>query len=92
MALYKPNTKVSSTSMPYLALVMSADPDFQRSKRREPEYEFQGRVFFADGSTRGANNSNSGIYPVGQPSGGQDAAVVAARPMFSGTPDNKGWA
>ena len=92
MGLYKPNTKVTSTSMPYLALVTAADPQFERLKHREVEYEFQGRVMVADSYVRGANNSNSGIYPVGQPYGGLDPLVVAARPMFSGTPDGKGWA
>lgn len=90
--LYKPQTRVATIQKPYLALVTAADPDFQRRKHREVEYEFQGRNFLADPATRGANNSHSNSYPVGQPFGADDAAVVAARPMLSGTPDGKGWA
>ena len=29
-------------------LVSAADPDFQRKKHREVEYEFAGKVFYAD--------------------------------------------
>jgi hypothetical protein len=52
---YNPPTRVQSLSVPWLALVLRADPDFQREKRREVEYEFSsGRVMRADRSTRGA--------------------------------------
>lgn len=84
MALYRPPTRVSTTEIPYLALVTSADPDFERRKHREVEYEFSGRVFLADPYVRGANNSYSNTYPVGQPYGPLDPLVVAARPMYSG--------
>jgi hypothetical protein len=99
--LYKPPTKVASTQMPYLALVTSADPQFERMKHRETEYEFQGQVFVANPYVRGAYNSNSGVYPVGQPFGGQDPLVLAAKAptvgnstpgLYEGTPDGKGWA
>lgn len=92
MPRYSPATRVSTTQMPYLALVTAADPGFERSKHRETEYEFQGRVFVGDPSVRGSANSNSGVYAVGQPFGAQDPLVVAARPLLSGTDDGKGWA
>lgn len=102
MALYKPPTRVSSTSMPYLALVTAADPGFQRAKHREVEYETSGgKVFFGDPTTRGSANSHSGVYPVGQPFGADDPLVTAAKAptvgnatpgLYSGTDDGKGWA
>lgn len=94
MALYKPPTRVVTTQMPYLALVTSADPDWARGKFREIEYPATngGSNLIANPYNRGSFNSNSGVYPVGQQFGGQDPLVVAARPMFSGTPDGKGWA
>ena len=92
MALYKPPTRVTTVQKPYLALVTSTDPDFQRRKHREVEYEFQGKALIADPTNRGAYNNHSNSYPVGQPYGADDPAVVAARPMMAGTPDGKGWA
>lgn len=67
--LYKPPVKGSNTQMPYLALVTQADPDFERRKHREVEYTFENRSFVADPYVRGAYNSYSNIYPVGQPHG-----------------------
>lgn len=64
---YKPPTKGSRLQIPYLALVTSSDPDFERAKHSEVEYAFQNRVFRADPYQRGAYNSNPNIYPVGQP-------------------------
>ena len=89
--MYKPNTRVASKSVPYLALVAQADPDFERRKHREVEYSFSGRVFTADPYRRGSYNQYSNIYPVGQPYGGLDAAVVANAPLYSGVPTG-GWA
>jgi hypothetical protein len=99
--LYKPPTKVRSSEVPYLALVTQFDPDFERKKHREVEYEFQGRVFVADPYKRGAYDRLSNVYAVGQPYGGLDAAITAnlaptvgnASPgLYQGTPDGKGWA
>jgi hypothetical protein len=99
--LYKPPTRVSSTQMPYLALVTSADPDWARLKRREIEYDFQRRNFFGDPTVRGANNNHSGVFPVGQPFGADDSLVLAAKAptvgcptpgLYQGTADGKGWA
>jgi hypothetical protein len=102
MALYKPNTRVATTQMPYLALVSSADPEFQRRKHREVEYEWaSGKVSIADPYVRGAYNRNSGVYPVGQQQGRLDPLVLAALGptvgcptpgLYQGTPDGKGWA
>lgn len=92
MGLYKPPIRVSTTEMPYLALVTSADPQFERRKHREVEYEWaSGKVSLADPYSRGSFNSNSNVYPCGQQFGGLDPLVVAARPLFSGTPTG-GWA
>jgi hypothetical protein len=99
--LYKPPTGVTTLVMPYLALVTRADPNFERDKHREREYEFSGRVFIADPYQRGAYNRRSNTYPVGQPFGGLDPLVQAALAptvgnaspgLYSGTPDGKGWA
>jgi hypothetical protein len=100
-SLYKPNIRVATTQMPYLALVSSADPEFQRRKHREVEYEFQGQVFVANPYVRGAYNNHSGTYAVGQPFGADDPLVLAAKAptvgnstpgLYQGTPDGKGWA
>jgi hypothetical protein len=101
MALYKPPTRVTTRAYTYLALVSQADPDFQRKKHREIEYEFDHKVFVADPYVRGPYNDNSNVYAVGQPFGGLDAVKVAAKAptagvptpgLFVGTPDGKGWA
>lgn len=51
---YVPPTAVNAMDIPYLALVTRADPDFNRRKHREIEYEFSNRVFIADPYVRGA--------------------------------------
>jgi hypothetical protein len=43
---------------PYYALVRKADPQFEKDRRKQPEYEFKGRTFTADPATRGAYNNN----------------------------------
>ena len=92
MPTYQPPTRVTTKSFAYIALVTQADPNWARDKHWDVEYEFQGKRLYANPYNRGIYNSNSNIYPVGLPYGGLDPAVVAARPMFSGTPDGKGWA
>jgi hypothetical protein len=47
-------TKFPTTSRPWLVLVTQADPNFERDKHHEIEYEFSGRWFYADRSKRGA--------------------------------------
>lgn len=43
-----------SISIPWKALVLRRDPDFERDKRSEREYEFSnGRTFRADPAKRG---------------------------------------
>lgn len=54
MARYQPPTRVTTTEMPYLTLVMRADPDWASMKHRETEYEFSKRVFIGDPDHRGA--------------------------------------
>ncbi len=45
----------SNIDIPWLAFVTRADPDFQRAKRRDVEYEMaNGRTFMADPTDRGA--------------------------------------
>lgn len=92
MALYRPPTRVTTKQFDYVALVTQADPQWARDKYYGVEYEFQGKQLLAPLYQRGSFNSNSNVYPVGVPFGGQDPLVVAARPMYSGTPDGKGWA
>lgn len=44
-----------SISIPWKALVLRKDPDFERDKRNEVEYQFSnGRTFRADPAKRGA--------------------------------------
>jgi hypothetical protein len=50
---------------PWLALVSAADPDFQRKKHREVEYEFAGRNFYADPTSVAATIPHSNTYAVG---------------------------
>lgn len=88
---YNPPTKVTTKAFPYLALVTQADPMWARQKFWDVEYEFAGKRLYANPYQRGAYNSNSNTYPVGKPFGGQDAAVVAARPMIAAKPVG-GWA
>lgn len=52
--VYNPPTKVTTIQMPYLALVVRADPEFERRKHREVEYEFERKLFVADPYVRGA--------------------------------------
>ena len=48
------NNRVTVTSRPWLVLVTQADPNFERDKHHEIEYEFTGRWFYADPYNRGA--------------------------------------
>lgn len=55
MAPYRPTTKWPSVSIPWLAIVHRADPDFERRKHREPWFEDgQGRQFYRDPYKSGA--------------------------------------
>jgi hypothetical protein len=51
--LYKPPTRVTTIQIPYQALVSRADPNWNRYKFREIEYEFSGKVFLANPYQRG---------------------------------------
>ncbi len=84
--LYRPATRVVTTSVPYLALVTQADPMFERDKHNQVEYEFQGRAFRADPYVRGAYNRLSNVYAVGQPMGALDPAIQAALAPTVGNP------
>lgn len=51
---YNPPTKVRTFQMPFRALVLRADPDFEKSVRKEPFYEFSnGRRFDEDTARQG---------------------------------------
>ena len=51
MAAYYPPRSIS---IPFKVLVQRADPDFERARRKEREYEFSnGRVFEANPDNRG---------------------------------------
>lgn len=91
MSRYNPPTRVVTTERPFLAIVARADPDFERMKYREIEYEFSRRVFRANPYQRGAYNSYSNTYPVGQPYGGTDPLVTENKPLYSGVPTGS-WA
>lgn len=56
MAIYSPPHQVKTREIDYLSLVTRADPDHNRRKHREVEYEFRGgrRKFVGDPAVRGA--------------------------------------
>jgi len=41
-----------SVDYPFKEIVVAADPDFEREKRNEIEYEFRGKTFRANRSKR----------------------------------------
>lgn len=50
-----PAMKVSTLAMPYKALVVRADPDFEANKRKDPFYRFSnGRRFDENTGLKGA--------------------------------------
>ena len=49
-----PRAGKRSIEIPFRAMVTKADPDFERERRNEPEYEFRGRTFRANRAKRGA--------------------------------------
>lgn len=54
MSLYKPNTKVVTTEVPFKTLVVRADPEFEWEKRHEIFYEFSnGRLFRENSDVQG---------------------------------------
>lgn len=53
-ARYTPPIKVVTLEVPFKALVVRADPDFERGRRREPFYEFSARTFYGNNQTAGA--------------------------------------
>jgi len=53
-APYNPPTKVTTVNIPFRTIVIRADPDFERAKRRELYYIFSnGRTFRGDNATTG---------------------------------------
>ncbi len=48
--------------IPYERLVREMDPDWQRDKHREVEYEFSRRSFTADRTRRGAYRSTTASF------------------------------
>jgi len=46
--LYKPPTRVTTIQIPFLAIVNRADPDRERFKHRDIEYEFSGKNKVSD--------------------------------------------
>lgn len=57
--LYRPPIKGTTVSIPWLSLVVQADPDFERRKHREVEYYSSGgkAISIADPYKRGAYNT-----------------------------------
>lgn len=48
-----PDGNTRTTEIHWETIIRRDDPDFYRERRKEIEYEFTRRTFFADGSTRG---------------------------------------
>lgn len=57
---YQPPIKWPTVEVPWLSMVLKADPDWARKKHREAEYYVSsGKVFYADPYVRGAYNTPS---------------------------------
>jgi len=57
---YNPPTKVTTVVVPFLTIVLRADPDFYRAQKFEPYYHFSnGRLFTGDNATTGAYDGNN---------------------------------
>ena len=54
-----------STTMPFMAWIAQADPDFQSDKHRQIEYETTRRFFFGDPYRRGAYAPNVLVSELG---------------------------
>lgn len=54
MSVYKPPTKVVTLQIPWLAMILRADPNWARQKASEPEYEFSRRTFYCNNDVQGA--------------------------------------
>lgn len=52
MAEKPPTTKVSTLAIPYRALVLRADPEFEQRRRKEPFYEFSNGRRFDENTAR----------------------------------------
>lgn len=99
--LYKPQTSVTTCEVPYLALVIQADPAWARRKYWDVEYEFDQRVMMANPYQRGAYNRLSNDYAVGQQYGSLDPLIQEALAptvgnsvpgLYEGVDDGMGWA
>lgn len=53
-ARYNPPIRVRTIEVPWKAMVLRAEPNFEIEKRKEPFYEFTGRRFTGDTSRSGA--------------------------------------
>lgn len=53
MPVYNPPHRVRTLQIPYKAMVLRADPNFEAAKRKEPFYEFTGRRFDEDTANQG---------------------------------------
>lgn len=98
---YSPPTRVTTREQPFLALVTAVDPYWASGKFYEREYEFSGRVIYANPYQVGAYNRRTNTYAVGSQNGGLDPLITAALAptvgvatpgLFQGVPDGKGWA
>jgi hypothetical protein len=49
-----PRSGKRTIELPFRYLVKRADPDFEKDRLYEPEYEFRGRKFIAKRNVRGA--------------------------------------
>ncbi len=62
---YQPPIAWPSVQVPWLSMVLKADPDWARRKHREAEYAFSsGKVFYADPYVRGSFEMPSKIVTV----------------------------
>jgi hypothetical protein len=59
--LYKPPIKVTQVEYSMLALVSQADPDYQRLKHWDIEYDYPRKNFYADPMHRGAYDTPSKV-------------------------------
>lgn len=65
--LYRPPTKVSTMSVPWLSVVTRSDPDWARDRHREIQYEFTNRRWYVNPDVDGAYSPFTVLWQQGLP-------------------------
>lgn len=67
MPLYKPPTKVTTISVPWLSVVTRVDPNWGRDRHREVQYEMTNRRWFVNQDQDGAYSQYTVLWQQGLP-------------------------